>query len=122
MAIYLIYACETSYDGAHGMNNWCVEECNDFDEACEIGRQMSYEVINSYQSLSDECLEEARENAENDGIDFDSPEADVYIAEVYDEHVNYYVYKLSDNYTYDEYHDMSENMDFEEMRDRFVEE
>jgi len=122
MAVYLIYACETTYEGAHGMNNWCVEECRDFDDACEVGRQMSYEVIDSYGSLSEECYEEARENAENDGIDFDSPEADEYIAEVYDEHVSYYVYKLKDTHTFEEYDKMTYTMDYEDMRDEFAEE
>ena len=121
MGVYLIYACETEYEGLHGMNKWDIVECNNYRDACDVGHYMSCEVIESYTSLQEEIDEEAREIAENDGIDFDSPEADSYISDVFEEHVCYYVDELDNSHTYDEWCAIARNMDYDEFYEKYVE-
>lgn len=45
---YYIWAAESVYCGLYDMYESSVEECNSFDEAIQLGREMAYDVINSY--------------------------------------------------------------------------
>ena len=63
MKVY-IYACESSYQGLHGIEKSCVCDVRSIDEANEIGREMSEEVF--YDFIDEE--EYINENGE---IDYD---------------------------------------------------
>ena len=60
---YFIYACEDMYEGLHGIEDYRIEEDIDEGVAHEIGREMSYEVIQSYdlsdyEDMDDEEIDE----------------------------------------------------------------
>ena len=61
MRVY-IYACETTYEGLHGLYDCRVCEVNSVEEAHDYGREMSIGVIESYgleeQYFEEEELEE----------------------------------------------------------------
>ncbi len=60
MAKYLIVAYDSMYSGLHGMVDWaCIE--GDYEEACELGHEMGYSVIESYGTIMDSLHEEAEE-------------------------------------------------------------
>ncbi len=82
--ITLILACEGTYQGLHGMNDYAVEEFEDdeYELACEQGREMSAQVIESYSSISDSLYDE-------DGEDYDEEVAE----EIFDENIEYYLYR-----------------------------
>lgn len=56
MLVY-IYACEGMYGGMHGMYEECVEHVENIEEANSIGKEMSYNVIESYDIYDDEEIE-----------------------------------------------------------------
>ena len=59
MAIYGIYACESTYGGLHGMNNYGFEECDNDEMANEVGIEWSYNVMDSYESIGNGFEEDA---------------------------------------------------------------
>ena len=76
--LYLIYACEDEYQGYHGIEEYRIEECNNFDEAYMIAQDLAYDVIESYSYT----LSYYDEIQERDG-DFS-------------EHIETYVYPIED--------------------------
>ena len=66
-----IYACDNIYGGLHGMENFGVYSVSSVEEANNIGREMSYGVINSYSAIGDSLEETAREVAELYDSDFE---------------------------------------------------
>lgn len=68
---YFIYAYEEFYGGLHGIYNYCFDECT-LRQAEEQGREMSYEVIESYDFLLKEiCEEDATDEEMNEAIQED---------------------------------------------------
>lgn len=59
-----IYACESIYGGLHGMYNQVVTDVYDLNEADNLGREMAWEVIDSYDCFDDYSEEELRESLE----------------------------------------------------------
>ena len=53
MIVY-IYSDELMYCGANGMYNCGVYDIDSIDEANEIGRELAYDVVESYNCLSEE--------------------------------------------------------------------
>lgn len=82
MPIYGIYACDSSYGGLHGMNTYGFVECNDKEEADDIGRSWSFDVMESYAAISQSFRDEANEYCESEGIDPDSEEGDEFIENI----------------------------------------
>lgn len=77
-----IYACEQTYGGYHGIEDYCVEEFDDFwtieDIYAEYVTEMSYQVMESYDTLdnldpadydSEEEYWEAYEEARSENVD-----------------------------------------------------
>lgn len=52
-----IYACEDRYQGLHGIENYGVMDCLDYEEAMEIGCTWSAELTDDY-GLEDEYEDE----------------------------------------------------------------
>lgn len=48
-----VYAYENIYCGLHGINSMGVFEVDDLDEANDIGKELSYEVIESFSGVFD---------------------------------------------------------------------
>ena len=117
--IYLIYAYEERYGGEHGMNLWDICDVDSVREAQETGREMSIEVMESYSSIGEDLLEEAREEAEIYGYEEDSLDFENILDELYKENMAYEIYRLSDEYTVEQYYEMMRTLDWEEIRDKY---
>lgn len=50
---YFVYAYDNLYQGLHGMYYWAISE-GSFEDACEIGQEISRYVIESYDCIYDE--------------------------------------------------------------------
>lgn len=117
--IYLIYAYEETYGGEHGMNTWDICNVDSVREAEEIGQDMSIEVMESYSSIGEDLLEEAREEAEFYGYEEDSSDFEDILDGLYKENMAYEIYRLSDEYTVEQYYEMMKTLDWEEIRDKY---
>ena len=70
---YFVYAYDKVYEGMYGMYDWIICKCS-FEEACEAGKHMSVEVIESYDCIYDELannLEEGEDIEEEISYDID---------------------------------------------------
>ena len=81
--LYVIYAADQIYNGYHGLSDWTIEDCNNINDASEIGFENSLEIINDYSIIYEELEKEVE-----DEIDF----ADVPITEEKEEEIRYEVY------------------------------
>ena len=61
---FVIYAYESTYCGLHGIYDICVIEADSLNELDDIGKTMSYEVIDSYSHLFADDEEDYNENKE----------------------------------------------------------
>ena len=77
-----IYACDNIYGGLHGMEDFRVYEVSSVEEANDIGREMSYGVINSYSEIGDSLEENAAEVAELYDSDFEEAYEDEMAADL----------------------------------------
>ena len=93
MAIYGIYACESTYGGLHGMNNYGFEECDDDEMANEVGIEWSYNVMDSYESIGDGF----EEDAVADGLSEEDDGYDEFIDALRAENVQYHWTRLRDD-------------------------
>ena len=123
MAIYLIHACEQSYGGMHGIEDWDIIE-GTRKEAENIAENMSIDVMYSYSFISDELTEEAEEYARADGVtelDWEDRVAEIE-EELAHERAEWQVIELRDDKSIDEYQTMLRNgtIDWEEMRDLYA--
>lgn len=48
-----IYSFENSYEGLHGIENYCVCDVNTLEEAQEIGHEMAWQVFEDFISYDD---------------------------------------------------------------------
>ena len=121
MKRYLIYADETEYGGLHGMYDWDIVQCNDEEEAQEIGHEMSERVIESYASLLEEIEEDVRTRLAEEGInpndlDYDERYEDWYDC-ILNEHIQYQYWELDPSINYLEI--IESDTDWEELRDKY---
>ena len=70
MAIWAIRAYDEFYAGLHGMKSYEIFEGTE-KEADERGREMSYEVIESYPDIYDSLEDDIRQYCEEEGLDYD---------------------------------------------------
>lgn len=66
MQKYVIYAYEQSYGGLHGMYDWIFVYCNDDEEAEKEAEQASYEVMGSYNCITEYLEDSARERSDDE--------------------------------------------------------
>ena len=90
-----IYACESFYGGLHGIEDFCIEELETYNEnlISGIGIELSLDVIENYINVNEDYLD--CDGAE----DFDSEEEylEAYHEGV-DEHIEWYAYKIKDEF------------------------
>ena len=122
MKTYLIYADEGQYCGLHGMYDWNIIECIDEDEAKEIGMEMSYELITSYNSLIDSFEEEAKQELSYEGISQEDPDWEDIFSERMDELISedtqYRIFELKPDFDYSTID--TQNKDWEDIRDIYA--
>ena len=106
MNIYMIHAMENMYHGLHGIEDVRILEAENKDELESLGREMSIEVMKSYDDVGETLLENARDEAEFNEIDEDSAEFENILDEQYEENVEYYIYQLSNEFTVEQYESM----------------
>lgn len=119
MSVYLIWAAENKYGGLHGIYNVDVLECDSPQWADEMGRDMSYEVMTGYSNIEEDLEDEVMEIAERDGLT-EEEEIDSLREEVYSENMTWRCWKLNDDYTEEEYREMLNDMDWEELCDKYA--
>ena len=94
-----IYACESCYGGLHGIEDFCIDEFETYNESLirDIGMELSQNVIENYINVDEDYLDC------NGPEDFDS-EDDYYEAysDAVNEYMEWYAYKIKD-----EFNDMS---------------
>lgn len=67
--VFAIHAYETNYGGLHGIEDWGYDEAEDEndEELHDYGRQLSYDLVQSYGFLEDnEYFEEDEEYSEDE--------------------------------------------------------
>lgn len=114
---YLIWAAEDTYRGLHGIFNVDVIETDSEQWVREMAEEMSYDIINEYNEFQEAIEEEVRELAEVDNLN--EEEIDEAREDIIKERLYYNWWKLSNEYTCDEYRKMLERNDWEEIRDKY---
>ena len=127
MADYLIVAQDEVYHGEHGVENWTIEECSNEQEAFAIARDMSLDLIDSYDDIYMGFRENAEcwaDQEEEEGRVWTSAEREEYIYNAIEEQreddIRYLVWKLSDRFDYSKI--TSEDDDWQDIVDNYSEE
>ena len=127
MADYLIVAQDEIYHGEHGVENWTIEECSNEQEAFAIARDMSLDLIDSYDDIYMGFRENAEywaDQEEEEGRVWTSAEREEYIYNAIEEQreddIRYHVWKLSDRFDYSKI--TSEDDDWQDIVDCYAEE
>lgn len=122
MAIYLIHACDQTYGGLHGIEDWDIIEGTK-QEAESQAENMSIEVQYNYDFIASMLREDAEEYARNDGVsELDWEERISEIEEnLAHENAEWQVIQLREDKTLDEYLQMLREgkIDWEEIRDLY---
>lgn len=105
--LYAIYAADNRYQGRYGMEVENVVECMNLEEAIEIAREYSYDIINSSGCIMDDIYSDAIRNLHlNEDEVFEKVEEDraddIYglkdiVGDLIDEDVYYEVVELDEN-------------------------
>lgn len=130
MNIYVLHGCDKIYGGLNDLEEWSMEECRGTDEAIEIATDMSYDVINSYDEITDILKERAEDylsyDIEEGKIQSESQQEEAfynYYNELVRDDVAYSVAKLDSSYSLEEYEEMlARGYTYEELIDEFGEE
>ena len=86
-----IHAYDQTYGGLYGIEDYGVITVDSIKEAEEYGREMSYDVINSYSDI----YESFEESAEEEGLERDSDEWCDYVDECVQEDIAYNIYLIT---------------------------
>ena len=117
MKTYLIIGYDANYGPNHGMYDWDIKECIDYDEAVGFGIELALRVIESYSSIMESIENDVWEQMREEGITSDDPDYDdIYedrIADALNEAIEYQIYELRPDFDYSEL----EDMDWKEIRD-----
>lgn len=127
MANYLIVTQEDMYQGEHGIEDWTIEDCANVQEAFAIGREMSLDLIDSYDGFYNSYKENAEywaDQEEEDGKFLSIEAREEYIANAIEEQREDAVYcmcwKLSDKFDYSSLN--KEDIDWRDIADTYGEE
>lgn len=124
MALYFIYAAEYMYQGLHGMYDYAIEEAESRDdlEAEAIG--MSYDVMDSYDEISERLRSDAEEEVEFNGYDEEDYDSvlEAALNEKYEDNLYYYIIRLNPQYTAEWYENLIAREGIESIEQYGVEE
>ena len=112
--LYFIYATENLYNGLHGVYDYTACDCDSFREACDYGREMGYELINSYTLPEDEYYTRDDFLQEKGYEEWEDEYEDEYyeiLNEVIDDYLSYEVYPFKEGVTLKDYNEwLQKNM------------
>lgn len=124
MADYLIVAQERIYRGELGIESWTIEKCSNEQEAFAIARDMSLDLIDSYDDIYAGFRENAEfwaDQMEEEGRVFNRED---YITQAIEEQreddIYYRIWKLSDRFDYIKL--ISSKDDWQDIVDCYAEE
>ena len=120
---YFIFAAEDMYRGLHGVYDYDMIDCADYDEACQIGCDMSRDVIESYMRPED-VYYTPEDFCDEYGYDEwdDSYQSEYYEAldEACGDFIYYEVYPVKPEVTFEDYEKwQKENMEPRDFIKRF---
>jgi len=119
MKTYLIVGYDANYGPNHGMYDWEIHDCTDYEEAEGIGIELALRVIESYSSIMESIENDVWEQMQEEGITSDDPDYDDIfdgrVADALNEACEYQIYELRSDFDYSELSE--DNMDWEEIRD-----
>lgn len=92
--LYVIMAADNIYQGYHGLIDWSVWDCQNEEEAIEIARENSIEIINSYSCIYEELEETIQNYIDEDDKGMSEEEIDELREEIYQEDISYSIYKI----------------------------
>lgn len=101
--LYVIYAADQMYGGYHGMADWSIWNCNNEEEALEIARENSLDIINSYSDICEALEEDVKEYINENTTEEEEWEIR---SDIYNEDVEYNVWKIDKDIVKD--HDIEE--------------
>ena len=98
MAIWAIRAYDNFYGGLHGMIEYEIFEGTE-EEADARGLEMSYEIINDYECITDVLEDDVKDQCEWENIDYDEggEEVDNILNEVYGGDTAWDIHQLNDS-------------------------
>ena len=102
MTYYFIYAYPEMYGGYHGAFDYDLVQCNNYDEACEIGYELAYGTVETFLRDDEIYSHEDYMQEYHDGAEWDERYNDEYwdiFDEVMQEQCSYEVYSLKEGVT-----------------------
>ena len=105
--LYFIYAKEGLYEGLHGVYDYGLYDCDSYKNACDIGAELSREVIDAYIRPEDSYYS-SEDYCEDNGYSGwrDEYEDDYFEAldeVINDNYLSYEVWPLKDGVTEEDY-------------------
>lgn len=127
MNVYVIHAFDEIYGGLHGMEDWTIEECKDENEAIDIAKDMSCDVIERYADITDILAERAEDllsyDIEEGRINSESQREQAfnnYYEDCVKEDIFYSIVKLNSSHSLEEYEKMlADGYTYDELIDEF---
>ena len=127
MNVYVIHAYDEIFGGLHGMEEWSMEECQSEKEAIEAAIEMSCDVIDSYDDITEILNERAEDllsyDIEEGRINSESQREQAfnnYYEDCVKEDISYSIVKLNSSHSLEEYEKMLTNgYTYDELIDEF---
>ena len=98
MKLYVVYAADELYQGLHGLEDWSIWECEDENEALNIGYENSIQIINSYSCIYEQLDQDIKDYME-DGKNWSEEDIDQLTMDIYDEDTYYNVWEIDEDIT-----------------------
>lgn len=120
---YFIYTYPASYGGYHGMYEYNLIGCTDYQEACEVAHEMACETVDRYlradEILSQEEFMDLYCESEEWDDEYETEYWDA-VAEAIEDEADFEIYLLKDGYTFEDYRNwQKENMEPEDFIKRY---
>lgn len=106
--LFAIKAYGYYFQGFHGVYEYYVDYFTSTGAADEMGRELSYELMDEYSEIFDTFSQDA----ESEGLEPNTEEFDNFIEECYTENVEYQIYKIKEEL-------ISEDMSTDDLKKLF---
>ena len=106
MKWYFIYTYPATYGGLHGMYDYDLVGCSDFQEACDVGHEMACETVERYLRADEILSQEEFMDLYYESEEWDDQYETEYwdaVAEAIEDEACFDIYLLDDEYTYEDY-------------------
>ncbi len=115
--LYVIHAYDQMYAGYHGIEHWCIEECDNDKEAIEIATELSLDIIQSYSIIYEEIDQNIEECITDD---MSEDEIEEFYNDAYNEDIDYNIWVIKEDIVKDYDIESLENMLYRDPED-FIE-